>query len=138
MTHIMKTIFILLTAILVSCGQQNIEHKNLNEIANELNTLCPKMVDGGTRWDRVNASDNNLELTFTLVKMEKDSTDTEGLTKELKAFLISNLEKGFNMYKTQIDLKYIKQNNVIFHYVYLDKSKQVLSDIIIKPEEYGK
>ena len=137
MTHIMKTIFILLTTILVSCGQQNYEHKNLNEIAKELNALCPKMVDDGTRWDKVTVSDNILELTFTLVNMDKDSTDTDGLTKEVKVFLINNLKKGFNMYKTQIDLNYIKQNNIVFHYVYVDKRNQVLSDIVIKPEDYN-
>jgi hypothetical protein len=133
----MKRILTILTVILISCGQQKYEHKNLTEIASELNALCPKMVDSVTRWDKVSMSGNCLELTFTLVNLDKDSTDIEGLTKEVKAFLIKNLEKGFNMNKTQIDLNYIKQNNVVFHYIYLDKRKQVLSDIIIKPEEYG-
>ncbi len=133
----MKTIFIILTAILLSCEQEKNEHKSLSEIANEMNALCPKMLDDATRWDKVRASGNSLELTFTLVDMDKDSTDTEGLTKELKSFIKNTLAKGFSMHKTQIDLIYIKENNIVFHYVYLDKRKNVLSDIIIKPEEYA-
>lgn len=134
----MKKLLTLLTITLISCGQEKDEHENINEIAIELNSQCPKMVDEGTRFDNVSVSGNNLELTFTLVKMEKDSTDTEGLTKELKTFLVNNLSKGFSMYKTQIDLIFIKENNVGFHYIYLDKHKQILSDIIIKPTDYAK
>lgn len=132
----MKKLVILLTVIFASCGQQKFEHKNLNEIADELNAFCPKMADEATRIDSVKASNNNLELAFTLIKIDRDSIDADGLTKEIKAFLISHLKNGFNMHKTQIDLNFIKQNNVIFHYLYKDKHERVLMDIIIKPEEY--
>lgn len=133
---IVKRIFIVLVIILFACGQQETEHKKLGEIAAELQNQCPKMLDEATRWDKVSVYDNNLELTFTLVKMDKDSTDTEGLTKELKCFLSKNLSRGFNLYKSHIDLVFMRNNNVVFHYIYLDKRKRILSDITIKPEEY--
>ncbi len=134
----MKNLITLLAITLMSCGQEKAGHKNLNEIAAELNLQCPKMLDDWTRFDKAKSSNNNLELTFTLVKMDKDSTDTEGLTKELKELLSNNLSKGFSTYKTQIDLIFIKQNNVSMHYIFLDKYKRILSDIIIKPTDYGK
>ncbi|MFN6038713.1 MAG: hypothetical protein ACK452_09625, partial [Bacteroidota bacterium] len=116
----LKCCFYFSLFILNSCVQDiRSEHKNLIEIANELNNQCPKIIDHGTRWDKVSASGNVLELAFTLIKTDKDSIDAEGLTKEIKSLLIKNLSGGFNLYKSHLDLAFIKQNRIIFHYVYL-------------------
>ena len=125
--------------ILISC-KENIpfEHKRLIEIATELNHQCPKIIDQGTRWDKVSASGNILELAFTLIKVDKDSIDSVGLTNEIKSILKKNLSSGIRIYNSHIDLNFIKKYRIVFHYIYRDKQSRILSDFIVNPDEYLK
>ena len=134
----MKKLIIILTITLLSCNGQQAKHKELKEIATELNSLCPLMVDQGTRFDKVLCtSDNLLDLTFTLVNLVKDSTDTKGLENELKIFLSDHLKNGFTINQNiNIDIEFLKQRRVTFHYTYLDKNGQSLTNIFIKPTDY--
>jgi hypothetical protein len=134
---ITATLIVYFTILLCACGQLS-KHKNLKEISAEFNKQCPSMRDSETRLDKTSVLSNNFfELTFTLVHLEKENIDVNGLEKELKKFLIDYLKNSFKKDKTDNNyLESLKNNNVTFKYIYLDNKGQQLTQLFIRPIDY--
>ena len=129
--------YLTISMLICACGQLP-KHTELKEIATELNKQCPSMRDSGTRWDKAVALPANiLELTFTFINIEKDNTDIIGLEKELRIFLIDHLKSGLKTDTADnIYMESLKNNKVTFKYIYLDNKGQLLTTLLIRPEEY--
>lgn len=121
-----------------SCGQPP-RLFDLKEIAAELNELCPSMRDSETRWDNVVALPANiLELTFTLVNIEKDNIDLILFENEIRIFLIGSLKNDHlsATINNMSIMESLRKNNVTFKYIFLDNKGEQITTLFIRPEEY--
>jgi hypothetical protein len=104
--------------------------KALMQTASEINESCPIMIDSETRLDNTIAlPDKVLQYNYTLVNMEKDSIDLQGL----KNYLEPNVT---NFVKTSPDMETFRENNATINYYYKDKSQVYLFTISVTPDLY--
>ncbi len=103
--------------------------KEMIEYANEMNEICPMMVDNVTRLDNViNLPGNIFQYNYTLA-LVKDSINIV----ELKDYIEPNIINGV---KTQPQMKILRDNKVTVNYNYKDKSGEYLFTISVKPDQY--
>jgi hypothetical protein len=99
--------------------------------ASEINKSCPMMVDQETRLDNsVALPDNIFQYNYTLVNMEKATTDISYLENYLRPTLI-------NTVKTNPDMKINRDNKTTMGYYYKDKNGEFLFKILVTPDLYA-
>ncbi|MEQ9375004.1 MAG: hypothetical protein RIG68_07505 [Imperialibacter sp.] len=98
--------------------------------ASEINKSCPMMVDQETRLDNAVALPENVfQYNYTLVNMEKASTDASQLENYLKPILINNV-------KSNPDMKINRDNKTTMGYYYKDKNGEFLFKVLVTPDLY--
>ncbi len=111
-------------------GKKQTFDKVLLESANEINKICPLMVDGETRLDNAIAKpDNVFQYNYTLVNMLKDSLDVEKLKDYIEPVIINGV-------KTNPELKNFRENKTTLNYYYRDKAGIYLFMISVTPDMY--
>ena len=106
--------------------------KQLQQEAREKNRTCPQNVDQETRLDNTAAMPGNIfQYNYTLIRRMKDSIQI----KDLRAYLEPSILKNI---RTNPDLRYQRDNNVIFNFNYKDKLGVFVLKISITPEMYLK
>ena len=104
--------------------------KAMMQIASELNKTCPIMVDAETRLDNTIAlPDNIFQYNYTLVNIDKASTDTA----DMKNYLIPTVT---NFVKTNPQMKIQRDHKTTINYYYKDKSGQYLFIVSVTPDKY--
>ena len=128
-------IFLVFTGVLVillvkHCFSGSTHEKELLDVAYEINSSCPVMIDEDTRLDSACVFPNKtLQYKYTMVKVLKDSIDIP--------ILHANLESAIlNSVKTNPELKFYRDNNVTMIYYYQDKIGRLVTIIKITPDQY--
>ncbi len=104
--------------------------QQLMTLASELNKSYPIMVDAQTQLDSSLALPNNIfQYNYTFVNIETATVDTN----EFKDYMEPNI---LEQVKTNIQVKYFRDNNVTLNYLYRDKNGQYVALITITPEMY--
>ena len=104
--------------------------KAMMEVASEINKTCPIMVDAETRLDNaISLPKNVFQYNYTLVNMEKASTDTV----EMRQFLEPTI---VNFVKTNPQMKFQRDHETTINYYYKDKEGNFLITISVTPEKY--
>ena len=99
--------------------------------ASEINKSCPMMVDKETRLDNAVALPENIfQYNYTLVNMEKATTDISQIENYLRPILINSV-------KTNPDMKINRDNKTTMGYYYKDKNGEFLFKILITPDLYA-
>jgi hypothetical protein len=100
------------------------------EVASELNRACPIMVDKDTRFDNaISLPKKVFQYNYTLINLEKTTVDVE----EIREFLLPNI---INTIKTNPDMKFTRDNDLIVKYYYKDKNGDYLLTVTVNPEDY--
>jgi hypothetical protein len=100
------------------------------QAASEINKSCPIMIDQETRLDNAIALPENVfQYNYSLVNMEKATTDIAQLENYLRPALI-------NTVKTNPDMKINRENKTTMGYYYKDKNGEFLFKILITPDLY--
>ncbi|MCZ4410045.1 hypothetical protein O3Q51_14580 [Cryomorphaceae bacterium 1068] len=101
------------------------------QAASEINKSCPIMVDQETRLDNAVALPENIfQYNYTLVNMEKATTDIGQLETYLRPTLINNV-------RTNPDMKINRDNETTMSYYYKDKHGEFLFKILVTPDLYA-
>ncbi len=105
--------------------------KAMMEMASEINKTCPVMVDSETRLDNtIVVSKNVFQYFYTLVNVDKASTDTIEMRKYLEPNII-------NFVKTNPQMKFQRDRKTTLNYYYKDKAGQFLILVSVTPEKYN-
>lgn len=126
--------FIAFVSLIISlypgCSNQTSIEKLLKETANNLNKSCPMIVDSETQLDNVVVMPGNVfQYNYTLVNMQRETIDIEGMRNYIKPILINNI-------KTSPELKIYRDNKVTLAYYYKDRDGVYLTKIEITPDKY--
>lgn len=104
--------------------------KAMMEFASQLNESCPMMLDSETRLDNVAILPSRIiQYNYTLVNMNKDSMNIEGLREYLKPRVLNNA-------KTNPDMTSFKEAKVGMNYQYKDMFGVYVLTIEVKPKDY--
>lgn len=102
----------------------------LMSVASEINESLPIMLDKETRLDAtVTLPENVFQYNYTLVNMEKSTTDIEYLKSSIEPNVINNA-------KTNPDMAMLREYKVTFSYYYKDRNGVFLFKVLIGPEDY--
>jgi len=105
--------------------------KVMMEVASEINKSTPIMLDACTRFDNSIALPSNIfQYNYTLICLEKDSIED---IVELERTVEQNLT---NLIRTDPEMKYFRDNNIIVNYNYRDLNGIHLFKISITPDQY--
>jgi|688.fasta_scaffold192490_3 hypothetical protein len=103
---------------------------SIAERAKIMNKDCPFTFDSNTRLDSVSSPEKNvLRQNYTLLNDNKSDIDTEAFENIFKPEFKKNL-------KSQNQAAYFKKNNAKLVYRFYDKDKNLVTDIILNPNEY--
>jgi len=98
--------------------------------ASEINKNCPLMIDSETRLDNaVSLPQNVFQYNYTLLNIDKASTDTLEMRKYLEPTIINSV-------KTNPQMKFQRDHKTTINYFYKDKSGAFLLLISVTPEKY--
>jgi len=104
--------------------------KELMEIAIQVNSTLPVMVDKETRLDTSFPLQGRVIVyKYTLINYLVEDIDTMMLVKELKPKLV-------NVVKTSPQMSPLRELNVTFIYSYRDNESKHICNISIRPEDY--
>jgi hypothetical protein len=104
--------------------------KQLKLEANELNKSCPMMIDAVTQLDNAAAlPDNTFQYNYTLIDADVAQMDTIQFKANLEPSILEQV-------KSNPQLKSFRDHQVTLQYVYKDKRKHYLTQIVITPEMY--
>jgi hypothetical protein len=100
------------------------------QTSNNLNARLPMNMDRETRWDSTEPGPGKcLTYCYTLVNKSKSELDPEKLTATMKPRLLLN-------YRTNPEMKLIRDNRVILRYKYKDKVGETVAVIEVSPDEF--
>ena len=109
---------------------KNTYNQEMMQAASEINKSCPFMVDSDTRLDNTMAMpDNVFQYNYTLVNMEKATTDVEQLEEYLRPTIV-------NTVRTNPDMKINRDHKTTMSYAYKDKNGEFLFKILVTPDLY--
>ncbi|WP_026474535.1 hypothetical protein [Alkaliflexus imshenetskii] len=104
--------------------------KALVEVAEELNRICPFMVDDETRLDNATVLPGKVfQYGYTLVNFERDSIDVDVFVSHMQPVILNNV-------KTNPELKTFREQNVTIIYQYNDKNGEHIAKITVSPDLY--
>jgi hypothetical protein len=104
--------------------------RQLREGAVEVNRICPKMIDNETRLDSASVpKEKTFSYYYTLVNRAKKDIDIASARQILTPNLIQNI-------RTNEQLRFMRENQVVFIYSYADKNGSKVLDIQVSPYDY--
>lgn len=102
----------------------------LVQLAQEINQICPYMVDQVTRLDNAAPMANNaFQYNYTLINIDRASVDLDYIRNYLNTYMV-------NMVKTSPDLQFFRDNSVTLIYSYKDMHGNFLTSLRVTPEMY--
>ncbi|MDR2652119.1 MAG: zinc-ribbon domain-containing protein [Prevotellaceae bacterium] len=105
-------------------------NKELLRMSNEMNKMCPVMIDRDTRLDNTITMPNNVfQYNYTLINMNKDDIDTLALKNIAEPNIVNSL-------KNSPDMQYQRDHDVTLNYSYKDKNGFYLFMISISADRY--
>ena len=113
------------------CTSKNRElNRQLNEMASNLNSSTPVMLDRFTRFDSASVTkDNEFCYYYTIL----NTTNADSLFSELKQTISENIR---SQVASSPDLRIFRDNDVTLRYFYRDSLQNVVHDITITPDQY--
>ena len=106
-------------------------HKKLSEMAANLNTSTPVMLDPYTRFDgALVTSDNVFQYTYSIL-------NTQNATQMVDDAIKSMIPEMRKMFSENKDLRIFKENKVTIEYIYKDATGTVIRSEKITPEDYS-
>lgn len=113
------------------CTSKNRElNRQLNEMASNLNSSTPVMLDRFTRFDSASVTkDNEFCYYYTIL----NTTNADSLFSELKQTISENIR---SQVASSPDLRIFRDNDVTLRYFYRDSLQNVVHDITITPAQY--
>ena len=127
-----KPIFLLnFLLFFFSCTDSETKHRTeLQQIASQLNELCPKRIDSETELSAIEVEDpNTLVYTYVLVNVPSNRVDTLEFYRLLWPGIISNI-------KVSPEFKKLRDHDTRIEYRYFDKEKRYICRVVIRPEDY--
>ena len=117
--------------LLVQCNSNNKAlNKKLTEMAVELNTSAPVMLDQHTRFDKAEVTKENVfQYYYSVINTD----DPDGLVESSLHSLKENMRETF---ATNPDLRIFKENDVVVQYIYKDINSRNIKTITITPNDY--
>ena len=104
--------------------------KMLAEMANEMNKVCPMIVDGLTRLDNTMAlPSKTIQYNYT-AGFTKEDVDISIVKSEMESTILKNI-------RTNPDLKLFRDNNITFKHYYRDFEGNYLFTITVTPKQYN-
>jgi hypothetical protein len=101
----------------------------MKHTASELNKTCPQKVDNETQLDSASVHpDKRFRYNYSIL-FDKDSMEVEMFALSVKPLMLNNV-------RTNTDLQFFKDNNVIFEYYFRDVKGAFITRIEIAPDEY--
>ena len=98
--------------------------------SNNVNSMCPFMVDAYTRLDNsVPIGHKAFQYNYTLIDINPEEIDIESFKRNMEYVLTKKI-------KTEPDLEFFRRNNVTMIYRYNDINGTFISQIEIGPDEY--
>lgn len=106
-------------------------HDQLMYAANEINTICPIMADRETRLDNAVALPNSIfQYNYTFVNLSKAFIDVKNVKSKMSFNLLNSI-------KTNPEMKFFRDNNVILVYSYNDKNGRFVFSFEFDPKDYN-
>jgi len=116
--------------VFFSCENVSEEQLSIEEEIVNVNKSCPQMIDEETRFEKVELiNSSNLQYEYVLVNLERKNVDTSNFKNLLWPGILSAV-------KLDPGLERLRQNNMTFHYRYLDKQKNLIYTFKIVPKNY--
>jgi hypothetical protein len=114
-----------------SCGSPNsTPDPGLVKMAEEINPMCPMMIDAETRLDTTAVFSNKTFMyDYTFINYENGMVDTT----RVKNLIMPN---AIHAIKTNPGLKYFRDNKVTIKYNYKDKNGSYMFSFVITPNQY--
>ncbi len=127
----LRTMLIFISVLFIQCrSDKNTINRELTEMAADLNTFTPIMLDQYTRFDNATVDEDNVfRYNYTVL----NSSNPDSLIEVVSISLKENIK---NELSTNPQLFFFKKNNVIIEYVYKDENNQVIRLLQINPEDY--
>lgn len=98
--------------------------------ADQMNKSAPVMVDAETRLDKTTTAPNKtLVYHYTLVNTKKASIQPDVFQTKLRPGVIAN-------YKTNAQMKTLRDNNVTLEYQYVDKDGVEVAKFAVSPKDF--
>jgi hypothetical protein len=102
----------------------------LMQAADEINKVCPIMVDQYTRLDNTIALPGKIfQYNYTLVTLTSADVQPDSLSSALRESIVNDV-------KTNPDMQAMRDNDVTVAYKYNDMNGIFLTKIVVKPEDY--
>ncbi|MDD3789608.1 MAG: hypothetical protein PHO94_13075 [Petrimonas sp.] len=123
--------FFLFSLFLVQCtsGDKAL-HKQLNQMAVDLNISTPVMLDQYTRFDSAAVSENN-EFQYYYTIMNTNSPDS------LISAMEQTMEKNIHTaVMNNPDLRIFRDNDITLQYFYRNADAAIIHSIIVTPDKY--
>lgn len=129
--YLISILVVFFAFLLVQCnGNNKALNKKLTEMAMELNTSAPVMLDQHTRFDKAEVTKENVfQYYYSVINTD----DPDGLVESSLHSLKENMSEAFG---TNPDLRIFKENNVIIQYIYNDINHRTIKSITITPNDY--
>lgn len=99
-------------------------------ISNEMNKTMPKMIDAETRLDSTSAENSTLNYYYTLVNINKDSTQIDLV--EVEETMKSRAQINID---TNEAMKDYRENDISLQYIFLDKEQNKVFDYTVKHQK---
>ena len=109
-------------------SDENIQAQLL-KMTNEINQRCPLMMDSETRLDKTGTYRNSIYYYCTLINYSIGEVDVKYLIYKVKPTLLNRI-------KTNLDMKFMRDNKVTFIYNYRDKSGIHIVSFKFTPQDY--
>jgi hypothetical protein len=138
----MKNKGVIVTAITVAIaiaigsyvGQSFFSHPSIDQqmqaAANDVNKVCPVMVDQETRLDNAIAGPGKLfTYNYTLINFSIDEIDTDIFSANIRTTMKNNI-------RTNPEMRVFRDNKITVAYAYKDKAGNFIHKVEIPPDEY--
>lgn len=102
----------------------------LLQVSQEMNKTMPKMVDSETRLDSTSAKNTTLSYHYTLVNVQKDSTEID--LAEVKETMKSRAQINID---TNEAMKDYRENDISLQYIFVDKEQNKVFDYTVKHQK---
>ncbi|MGV8964072.1 MAG: hypothetical protein ACOH2V_11930 [Candidatus Saccharimonadaceae bacterium] len=124
-------ITIIVMLLLVECTTNNdILHKQLNDMASNINKSTPVFMDQHTRFDSIGVTKENVfQYYYTIVNID----NPREMLKDQKMNLIENMKEAF---ATDKSLRVFSENDVTIEYIYRDTTNIIVDIITLTPSIY--
>jgi hypothetical protein len=122
---------LLLASVLFSCSDAEVDYvTELHQIAQQVNSKCPQLLDSETRLDGIKIIEpNTIVYKHTLVHAKVQDIDTQFFKKELWPGLLSDI-------KVSRDRQKLREHKSSVFFYYADKNNLPICTIKIEAKDY--